>query len=46
MNQDENNKLMIIVLNAFFNITLKIDENVKFVLNGGIIPLLILFVNS
>jgi hypothetical protein len=46
LNEDENNKLMISVLNALVNITLGGDENRKILFDGGIIPLLLPLVNS
>jgi hypothetical protein len=45
LNQDENSKLMISVLKAFVNITLRVD-NKKALLDGGIIPSLLPLVNS
>jgi hypothetical protein len=45
-NEDENNELMISVLYALINITVEVDENRKFVINDGIIPLLLPLVNS
>jgi hypothetical protein len=44
LNENENNKLMINVLNAFVNISL--CDNEKVLLDGGIIPLLLPLVNS